>query len=246
MAHLHERGIEVVLSSGRSTVSMVQVARHLFGTDAPRYMISFNGAHLVDTLSDTLLYEDGLPQATIRELAEYGRSFHLDFQVFDEHRFIIERESDWSRAYAVITSMECLIVSDVAEARPGGSPKFLFTGNHDTLVEHEATLMERAQNRYRVTFSKPHLLEILPAEASKGAALLHLANHLDIPLSAVVAAGDGPNDIEMIQTAGVGVAVANAHPSLKSVADYVTKRNAGDGAAEEIVNRYFTNGESHD
>ncbi len=77
-------------------------------------------------------------------------------------------------------------------------------------------------------------LEILPAGASKGAALKTLLKDLKIPSEQVMAIGDGDNDVEMIQLAGIGVAVGNATPRLKAVANHVVSGNDEDGVAEAI------------
>jgi Cof subfamily protein (haloacid dehalogenase superfamily) len=78
------------------------------------------------------------------------------------------------------------------------------------------------------------MLEILPPGASKGTALKLLLKDLKIPAEQVLAIGDGENDIEMVQLAGVGVAVGNAHQKLKDVADQVVASNDEDGVAEAV------------
>jgi Cof subfamily protein (haloacid dehalogenase superfamily) len=78
------------------------------------------------------------------------------------------------------------------------------------------------------------MLEILPPGASKGAALKMLLKDMKIPAEQVMALGDGENDIEMIQLAGVGVAVGNAHQKLKAVANHVVASNDADGVGEAI------------
>jgi hydroxymethylpyrimidine pyrophosphatase-like HAD family hydrolase len=77
-------------------------------------------------------------------------------------------------------------------------------------------------------------LEVLPDNVSKGKALLELCSILGIELSQTVAIGDHLNDLTMIQTAGLGVAVANAHESLKQQAGYVTIGEDSAGVAEVI------------
>ena len=61
-----------------------------------------------------------------------------------------------------------------------------------------------------------------------------IAHDLGIERAEVVAIGDGHNDIGMIQFAGLGVAMGNAHEEVKSEADYVTGSNAEDGVAAVI------------
>jgi hypothetical protein len=50
----------------------------------------------------------------------------------------------------------------------------------------------------------------------------------------VIAFGDGPNDLEMLRYAGLGIAVANAHPTVKAAAEFVTAANDEDGVAAAI------------
>lgn len=83
----------------------------------------------------------------------------------------------------------------------------------------------------------PHMVEVLPPGASKGKALRALLKELNVKAENVLAIGDGENDVEMIQLAGVGVAVANAEQALKDVADEITLSNEKDGVAV-MVEKY--------
>jgi Cof subfamily protein (haloacid dehalogenase superfamily) len=78
------------------------------------------------------------------------------------------------------------------------------------------------------------MLEILPNGASKGAALKTIIKDMGVPAEAVMAIGDAENDIEMIQLAGIGVAVGNAGQSVKDAADIVVASNDADGVAEAV------------
>ncbi|MDD1668086.1 MAG: phosphoglycolate phosphatase [Methanomicrobiales archaeon] len=70
---------------------------------------------------------------------------------------------------------------------------------------------------------------------SKGLALTRLAAGMGIPLEEFLAVGDSENDVEMIEAAGIGVAVANAGEAVKAAADYVTEKGDGDGFAEAVA-----------
>ena len=81
-------------------------------------------------------------------------------------------------------------------------------------------------------------LEINRKEATKGNALLWLADYLDIPRSAVMAFGDGENDVSMLKAAGIGVAMENGVKAAKESADHITVSNDEDGVAvalEQLV-----------
>ena len=77
--------------------------------------------------------------------------------------------------------------------------------------------------------------EILPKGIHKGVALSVLATHLGVDIARTVAIGDYDNDIGMLQTAGVGVAVANAAPAVRAVADYMTVSNEEHAIARVIA-----------
>ena len=85
--------------------------------------------------------------------------------------------------------------------------------------------------RITVTSSEHGLIEFGAASANKLSALQWLCNQLDIPLSAVAAFGDMPNDIAMLKASGIGVAVANAHEQALAAATHITKSNDDDGVA---------------
>ncbi len=74
---------------------------------------------------------------------------------------------------------------------------------------------------------------------NKGTGLNWIAQLMGLSARDFVTIGDSPNDIEMLQASGFGVAVGNAHPDLKKVADLVTSGEHGAGVAEAI--RYFLN-----
>lgn len=83
-----------------------------------------------------------------------------------------------------------------------------------------------------VTSSEDGLIEVSGLHVDKGTAMRTLCEDLGIPLAAVVAFGDMPNDDHMLQTAGLGVAVENADDRLLRVADEITSSNEQDGVAE--------------
>lgn len=72
---------------------------------------------------------------------------------------------------------------------------------------------------------------------SKSNALKALCKHLSISQTEVIAFGDGDNDIDMLQFAGIGVAMGNASNYVKSKADYVTLSNEENGVADVIYKK---------
>jgi cof-like hydrolase len=90
-----------------------------------------------------------------------------------------------------------------------------------------------------ITFSTDEgLLEISAPQVTKAAGLMAVAQFYGVPASDVVAFGDMPNDIEMLQWAGLGVAMGNADERVKVAADEITTSNDDFGVAR-VLERLF-------
>jgi Cof subfamily protein (haloacid dehalogenase superfamily) len=113
--------------------------------------------------------------------------------------------------------------------------KVIFCGReakHITALRWQ--LAHLVEGSARLTQALPDALELLPYGASKATALKLLLKDLKLTPEEVLAIGDGENDIEMIQLVGLGVAMGNANPKLKAVADAVVASNDADGVAEAV------------
>lgn len=246
LAALRDRGVNVVLSSGRALISIRRIAAQMFAPRETDFYIGFNGALVAGGLGSTPVWREVLAQHIIADVAEYARQYDLVLQGYVGDEFVVEADSQASRAYAAGTAMERRVVDDMTSALGEGSPKLLVIDDHEVLLHHQAALEDIARSngqastpRFITTFSKPHFLEIMPAGVTKGEGLRHLCEHLEIPMAQAVAVGDSYNDIEMLQEAGIGVAVANAPAKVKHAADVVSQRSAGEGAVAEVVERFF-------
>ena len=110
-------------------------------------------------------------------------------------------------------------------------------------VDRVFTPAEADRIREEVTASFPSIkttastwnnLEFNIASANKGNSLRRFAEHLGFTLENCIAFGDGLNDLSMIEAAGTGVAMANAHPQVLAAADLVTATNDEDGVARTL------------
>ncbi|GAA2510850.1 MULTISPECIES: HAD family hydrolase [Actinomycetes] len=114
---------------------------------------------------------------------------------------------------------------------------------HATLSDDELAAAARSVvgSLATVTMSGPGTVELQPCGVTKATGLALAAERLGIPAAEALAFGDMPNDIPMFRWAAHGVAMANAHPELKAVADEVTTSNEDDGIAV-VLERLFPAG----
>lgn len=128
-----------------------------------------------------------------------------------------------------------LIDLSLEEALQTKFHKLLFIESPEKLDAFEQVLPQDWRENFYIVRSQGNLLEVMNKGINKAAALKELGDYLSIPLSAMMAIGDGMNDIEMITEVGYGVAMANAEPALKAIAQAQTMSNDEDGVAYAII-----------
>ena len=104
--------------------------------------------------------------------------------------------------------------------------------------EKAAVFVEELQEKFKdvlsIYRSEPFFIEIMPKNVDKAASLDIMLTSLGLTKDDAICCGDGFNDKSMIEYAGVGVAMENAQPAVKEVADYITKSNDEDGIVHVI------------
>jgi hypothetical protein len=124
--------------------------------------------------------------------------------------------------------------SSFDQALEQGVTKIVLVGDADGLGEVAMRLQEKFGDSVRLAFTHMRLLSVIHAEACKAGALGTLAEHYGIERRKTMAVGDAPNDLDMIQWAGLGVATANAWSDVREAAHFVVGSNDDNGVAEAI------------
>jgi Cof subfamily protein (haloacid dehalogenase superfamily) len=113
--------------------------------------------------------------------------------------------------------------------------KLMLLGEPRIILRLEALLVDSFIDRVTIVKTDDDLLQIMDPRVSKAVALKKVATHHGIPMSQVMAIGDAPNDVGMLQLAGVAVAMDNAHGVVKEVADWVAPSNNDHGVHAALV-----------
>lgn len=104
----------------------------------------------------------------------------------------------------------------------------------DVMAQVSAQAKKDLKDSYWLGLTTPKWLELMPLGITKGSGLQALTELLHIPMANVMAFGDGENDIEMLQAAGIGIAMENAMEEVKAAADDITADNNNDGIAAAL------------
>ena len=136
-----------------------------------------------------------------------------------------------ARRYADFQGLEIHAVGPLHDWLHDDPTKLVAVGDPDALDELEAELKPHFAGRLFVSKSLPYFLEFAHPDVSKGAGLQFVAERLGFDSAHTVACGDGENDRELLDWAGFGVAVANAHDDILARADLVVAPVTEEGVA---------------
>jgi Cof subfamily protein (haloacid dehalogenase superfamily) len=187
-----------------------------------------------DFSTGTVLHRVPLAYAHARAVLEMLREFpSVTPHLYVNDRVYAADPSEQTERYRIRNGLQVEYVGDLVTFLPPDAMKILNIGTHSDLLTVMAQIRVRSLPVHAV-FSEETFLEILPQGSSKGAALEFMAQGLGIALAEVIAVGDNLNDLEMIRAAGLGVAMGNAPPEIKSHADYVAATNDDEGLADVI------------
>jgi Cof subfamily protein (haloacid dehalogenase superfamily) len=233
------RGVRVCLATGRIWLS----ARHYFerlGADPPA--ILYNGGLVYDFRTDTVLRRIHLDYAHARAVLEILREVpEVQPHLYAGDRVYTGRVNELTDRYRRKDSVQVEEVGDLVAFLPRDPMKILIVGARADL-ERAVARIQTIPMPINTVFSEETYLEILPVGSSKGVALEFVAARLGIPLAEVIAVGDNLNDLEMLRTAGLGVAMGNAPEALQTAADAVTRTNDEEGF-RDVIERFVFDGE---
>lgn len=231
-------GVTIVLVSARPPRALRQIARdfHLSGL-----AICCNGAIIYDLDREYSLQEHVLSPQQIEHLVTLLSASLSDLSFAAENGYSVICEAAFYPFCTKHDSPPPRIVDISAICQ---TPQIKILVHHATLpIEelHERVALLLDSSVYSVTYSGSDFLEIMLGGVQKGEALAAFCAQLDIAAHSVVAFGDMPNDLPMLQWAGLDVAVANAHPLVLQTVDVITLSNEEDGVAH-LLERLLEDG----
>lgn len=237
---LQERGIPVVIASGRAPNGVFPVAQALQLPRFKSYILAFNGAKIVDLQTRASIYEKFLPSNIPEGLLKDSLKYRLGFLTYSDAALAAGTKPD--RYMALESRISDMPIEYHRDFRTDGEHPVngcLLTGKPAHIARLEPLFREKYNQKAEIFRSEPCFLEVVPKGVDKGHSLKRLLRLLGIRREDVVCCGDSFNDIAMVKFAGAGVAMANALDAVKEAADYVTQNDNDHDGVVEVIERYF-------
>lgn len=235
---LSKNGVHIVPITGRPLSGVPRCIREI---EEIEYAITSNGSQITDVRTGKALFSFPIDNKTANEIIDILEQEDCMYEVFaDSVGYIKQEEYDHhKKRFAGTPFGEYLFES----RRVTPSIKKLFSTSskdadevfilcNDEEIRNSIADKMRKINDIQLCLIADKFLEITNKGTDKGNALEALCNHLNIDLQNTIAFGDGENDLQFLEKAGIAVAMANAVDEVKQKADIITKSNNDNGVYE--------------
>lgn len=229
-----EKGIKVVLATGRPIKGIERYLEELDLISEEDYAISYNGALVQNTKTKEIIGESFIHGKDLKYLYNISKEIKVNFHAFSTTSCIAPKLSKYTEheIEANKIDVELLDFNTIKDDEP--IIKAMMVDEPEILEEAIKKLPKEVYEKYTVVRSAPYFLEFLNKHSNKGEGVKDLAKYLGIKLEEIICVGDAGNDIHMIRYAGLGVAMGNAFEEVKKEADFITKTNEEHGVAHVI------------
>ena len=238
LQELQRHGVTISFATGKTFPSVEELVKAL-NIKVP--IILSNGA-LVQRPNREMVFSEFLAGDVIRELLEVSENCGADLVLYTPDHIFAKAETfntdQMKTNYK--ERIEAIGAWAAIQAHLSKVCKVIFVNRLDIRLIRRLKADLRIKHDGRVTFSTAtqNSIEIMPFGVSKKSGLVRLTEVLHVSIEEVMVFGDQMNDLDIIEHAGIGVAVGNAVNEVKSIADYVVGTNNEDGPAN-FLEEYF-------
>lgn len=229
-------GIKVALASGRPTYGLLPLAKAIDLGTYGGYIISYNGAQVISAQDGEILFARSIDPQMVPYLEKKAAKTGMTMAYYDGDEVV---STDITNPHVVdeaqMNGMKLRQVDQISMVVEDWPSEVMLFSDHEEELDSLENHMQRHLNGVMDTIhSNPYMLEVVGYQVGKSYAMSALMQLLGIGMEEVIAIGDGTADVNMIQMAGTGIAMANAVESVRRCADYITLSNDEDGAAVAI------------
>ena len=242
ISELSKRGVAVVLSTGRG---LAEIADYKAELKFMHYGILISGGMVYDFFNAKPITAHPLTEEVMLKLGEGAEQENAMIQLLTvndslvREEDILNMESFGMGIYQDMYYRNCVRLDDFRKfirENPGKVLKFNIY--HRSTESRERNFKRFEDLDLGISYAEKTALEISPKNISKASGLRELCDFLKIDIAETVAVGDATNDTEVLQLAGLSVAMGNATAEIKNLADFVTDDNDHDGIVK-VIEKFF-------
>ena len=235
--NFHNKNTEtlLVLCTGRPETGIRPYLKDLGYLEENHYIISQNGANIYESQTGKRVMDAFVDSKVIQKWIELGKKHGISVMGVgvDYYYSFDEDPTEWMEFDVKLVSGKLKRIP-TKESLNTDFYKILLMGDEEQLNEFETFIPQEWRDEFYVVRSQKYLVEVLTKGVNKAFGLEKLAQKLNIEPSEIAAIGDAANDIEMLEYAGLAIAMGNASEEVKAIADIVTDTNENNGVIKAI------------
>ncbi len=253
-----QKGIEVVIASGRPIDSIATIAKEI---GSKKYFIAGNGALVYDIQKDEIIYDKFLPKEKVLEIIKLCEQNSISYNVYTDQTILakalkynvlyyqkenLKKEENKQTKISIIENiyeyvknkkeekfLKVTICDENKAVFQSIIRKLRKIKGIDVLDVSHMSRKTIKQGTEEITIEY-YYTEIMLQDVDKWNALAYLLEHLEIKQEEVITIGDNMNDKKMIQQAGMGIAMEGSTPDVTKIANYITASNKEEGVAKAL------------
>lgn len=238
---MKKQGVTIGIATGRAQFVIKDILKKYHMDDIVDYVVSYNGVEIWDCKEDSIVYTYRLSPEMVKEICLKIKDKPWNLVAYDESGRYVLIKDDRALKYAKDNGQDCFLYDFENGEQNWSKVSILPLGMRNFTKEEFEEMYRYNCDLYHGFETSPFSFELVHAKVSKVEGIKRVCEMLHIAMDEVVAFGDSGNDLEMLQSVGVGVAVANATDEIKEVADYMTLSNNEDGIAY-FIDQYIEGG----
>lgn len=215
---LRELGCRVILASGRRHANMLPYCEEL-GLDD--YVVSSQGARVEHPTTGEVLHRSSVAPADAAELVAEGLDRGYTVLLWLSEGVFAQSRTSWVDVYHEETGNDPVTITDLRTLADRPAEKVIWAADPSRVSEAHAELSARHEGRLLVTITNDWYLEMTSLDAHKADGVAAVAASAGIAREAVLAFGDGHNDVSLLSWAGCGVAMPHGRASARAAARLV-------------------------
>ena len=195
-----ERGVHIILASGRPLFGIEPVAEALELSRVGGYILAYNGGNIINCKTKEVVYSRNFPPECIHDVCTLAKEHGVYALSYDKDEVISESDTDeYVLREAKCNDASVRRVENLEQYVNYPVAKFLIAGEHEKLIPIQQELQKRHGDVIDAFCSADYFLEIVPKNVAKDRSLAALLEKLGLQREELIACGDGMNDISMIE-----------------------------------------------
>lgn len=225
---LKQNGIIPAIATGRSRCSLPTKIKALIAEEPIELFVTMNGQFSV--FQNKVIEKHPIPTEKVQHLVDFFDAQQIDYAFVSDNNVAVSKITAKQKSALDPILTDYIVDKDYFKHNEVFQLLPFYDQSQDELVKNANIL-----DGLRVVRWDKDSVDLFDAEGSKARGIASAIKQLGFEMENVMAFGDGLNDLEMLSTVGVGVAMGNARDELKKVADFVTDRIEDHGIYNFLV-----------